>query len=90
VTDVIGDDGVSRGASSPYRASAKRIEFDVVRLPVLTGPGRGLGAGPNGFAIESAIVASAAAIANAIRDATGHRTTRLPLTAQDLLRRHPT
>jgi isoquinoline 1-oxidoreductase subunit beta len=55
VTDVIGDDGVARGASSPYRASAKRIEFDLVRLPVLTGPWRGLGAGPNGFAIESAI-----------------------------------
>ncbi len=53
LTDVIGDDGVARGALLPYRAAAQRIEFDLVRLPVLTGPWRGLGAGPNGFAIES-------------------------------------
>lgn len=55
LTDVIGDDGVARGALLPYRAAAQRIEFDLVRLPVLTGPWRGLGAGPNGFAIESTI-----------------------------------
>ncbi len=54
-TDLIGDDGVARGAQLPYRAQAKRVEFDLVRLPVLTGPWRGLGAGPNGLAIESAI-----------------------------------
>jgi isoquinoline 1-oxidoreductase subunit beta len=55
ITDVIGDDGVARGAALPYRAGARRTEFDLVRLPVFTGPWRGLGAGPNGFAIESAI-----------------------------------
>lgn len=55
ITDLIGDDGVARGAALPYRASARRIGFDLVRLPVLTGPWRGLGAGPNVFAIESAI-----------------------------------
>lgn len=54
-TDFLGDDGVARGARLPYRASRRRIEFDVVRLPVLTGPWRGLGAGPNVLAIESAI-----------------------------------
>ena len=55
ITDLIGDDGVARGASLPYRAAARRTEFDLVRLPVFTGPWRGLGAGPNVFAIESAI-----------------------------------
>ncbi|MBL8385133.1 MAG: xanthine dehydrogenase family protein molybdopterin-binding subunit [Burkholderiales bacterium] len=55
VTDLIGDDGVARGAALPYRAAAQRTEFDLVRLPVLTGPWRGLGAGPNALAIESAI-----------------------------------
>ncbi|RVU43961.1 xanthine dehydrogenase family protein molybdopterin-binding subunit [Rubrivivax rivuli] len=55
ITDVIGDDGVARGARLPYRARARRTEFDVVRLPVFTGPWRGLGAGPNALAIESAI-----------------------------------
>ncbi len=55
LTDVIGDDGVARGASLPYRAQARRTGFDLVRLPVHTGPWRGLGAGPNAFVIESAI-----------------------------------
>lgn len=55
ITDFIGDDGVARGARLPYRAGARRTEFDLVRLPVFTGPWRGLGAGPNVFAIESAI-----------------------------------
>jgi isoquinoline 1-oxidoreductase subunit beta len=55
LTQVIGDDGVARGAALPYRAAAARTEFDLVRLPVFTGPWRGLGAGPNVFAIESAI-----------------------------------
>ena len=54
-TDFIGDDGVARGSVLPYRAKARRTEFDLVRLPVLTGPWRGLGAGPNVLAIECAI-----------------------------------
>lgn len=54
-TDLIGDDGVARGATLPYSVPAQRTEFDLVRLPVHTGPWRGLGAGPNGFAIECAI-----------------------------------
>ena len=55
LTNIIGDDGVARGASLPYRAAAVRTEFDLVRLPVFTGPWRGLGAGPNVYAIESAM-----------------------------------
>ncbi|MDO9094894.1 MAG: molybdopterin-dependent oxidoreductase [Rubrivivax sp.] len=52
---LIGDDGVARGAKLPYRALRRRAGFDLQRLPVFTGPWRGLGAGPNGLAIESAI-----------------------------------
>lgn len=55
LTDFIGDDGVARGAALPYRAQAWRTGFDLVRLPVHTGPWRGLGTGPNGFVIESVI-----------------------------------
>jgi isoquinoline 1-oxidoreductase beta subunit len=55
ITDVIGDDGVARGAALPYQTQAARTGFDLVRLPVHTGPWRGLGAGPNVFAIESAM-----------------------------------
>ena len=55
LTHLIGDDGVARGAALPYRAAARRTEFDLARLPVHTGPWRGLGAGPNAFAIESVI-----------------------------------
>lgn len=54
-TDFIGDDGVARGARPPYRIAQQRVEFDLVRLPVLTGPWRGLGAGPNNLVVESAI-----------------------------------
>lgn len=54
-TDVIGDDGVARGAVLPYRTQARRTGFDLVRLSVHTGPWRGLGAGPNAFVIESAM-----------------------------------
>jgi isoquinoline 1-oxidoreductase beta subunit len=40
---------------------AQRIEYDLVRLPLYTGPWRGLGAGPNSFAMESAMDACARA-----------------------------
>jgi isoquinoline 1-oxidoreductase beta subunit len=55
VTSFVKDPGVARGALPPYAASRMRVEFSDLRLPVDTGPWRGLGAGPNGFAIESAI-----------------------------------
>ncbi|MCV0438154.1 MAG: molybdopterin-dependent oxidoreductase [Hydrogenophaga sp.] len=55
ITDFVGDAGVARGAQLPYRCDRKRAEFALRRLPVFTGPWRGLGAGPNGLAMESAI-----------------------------------
>ncbi|MEM7406531.1 MAG: molybdopterin cofactor-binding domain-containing protein [Pseudomonadota bacterium] len=55
VAYVTGDKGVARGALPPYRLGARRIEYQLERLPLLTGPWRGLGAGPNGIAIESAL-----------------------------------
>ncbi|EYC51223.1 Isoquinoline 1-oxidoreductase [Hylemonella gracilis str. Niagara R] len=55
VTTFIGDRGVARGAALPYRAHARETRFDLVRLPVLSGPWRGLGAGPNHFVTESVV-----------------------------------
>lgn len=55
LTSFVKDPGVARGAIPPYASRQMRVEFSDIRLPVDTGPWRGLGAGPNGFAIESAI-----------------------------------
>lgn len=55
LTGFVADPGVARGAVPPYRMARQRIEFSDIRLPIDTGPWRGLGAGPNGFAIESAL-----------------------------------
>jgi CO/xanthine dehydrogenase Mo-binding subunit len=52
---VAGDGGVARGMAAPYVLGRARAGYDAVRLPVHTGPWRGLGAGPNALAIESAI-----------------------------------
>lgn len=57
--DFLGDQGVARGARLHYAVPRQRIEFDALRLPVHGGPWRGLGAGPNGLAIESAVDACA-------------------------------
>jgi isoquinoline 1-oxidoreductase beta subunit len=54
-TDFVGDGGVARGAMLPYTAERRRTEFDLVRLPVFSGPWRGLGAGPNTLVIESVV-----------------------------------
>ncbi len=55
LTDFVSDKGVARGALPSYRMARQRIEHDQVRLPVLTGPWRGLGAGPNATVIECMI-----------------------------------
>lgn len=54
-TSFVGDPGVLRGAVSPYAAARVRLEFEDVRLPVHTGPWRGLGAAANVWAIETAV-----------------------------------
>ncbi len=55
-TDLVaGDGGVARGMAAPYALGRARATYDAVRLPVHTGPWRGLGAGPNALAIESAM-----------------------------------
>lgn len=55
LADVVGDGGVARGSELGYAVPAQRVEFEAVRLPVHSGPWRGLGAGPNRLAVESAI-----------------------------------
>lgn len=60
-TNFIADPGSARGAIPPYAAEAMRVEFDDVRLPVMTGPWRGLGAAPNQWASETAMEALARA-----------------------------
>jgi isoquinoline 1-oxidoreductase beta subunit len=59
VAGFFGDNGVARGAQLPYTVPRKNVAYAAERLPVFTGPWRGLGAGPNGFAIESMIDACA-------------------------------
>lgn len=59
---LIGDGGVARGMSAPYIIPRARAAYDLVRLPVHTGPWRGLGAGPNGLVIESAMDEAALAV----------------------------
>ena len=55
-TDLVaGDGGVARGMAAPYLLDRARAAYDAIRLPVHTGPWRGLGGGPNALAIESAI-----------------------------------
>jgi isoquinoline 1-oxidoreductase beta subunit len=58
-TSFVGDPGVLRDAIPPYAIQNARVEFEDVRLPVHTGPWRGLGAAPNCWAIETAIDALA-------------------------------
>ena len=55
LADLAGDSGVARGAQLPYEVPRQRIEFTATRLPVHNGPWRGLGAGPNTLAVESAM-----------------------------------
>lgn len=55
VAELAGDGGVARGSVLPYRCERQRVEYDLTRLDLLTGPWRGLGAAPNLLAMESAI-----------------------------------
>lgn len=60
-TSFVADPGVARGSIPPYAADVTRVEFEDVRLPVKTGPWRGLGAAANHWAVETAIDALARA-----------------------------
>lgn len=52
---IIGDDGAARGQLPVYGFERQQLDLQLTRLPVLTGPWRGLGAGPNVLAIEVAM-----------------------------------
>jgi isoquinoline 1-oxidoreductase beta subunit len=58
-TNLFGDAGTARGLLPPYGFERRRTDYKVTRLPVYTGPWRGLGAGPNVLAIEMAMDAVA-------------------------------
>lgn len=60
-TSFVPDPGVARGAVPPYHADASHVAFEDVRIPVKTGPWRGLGAAANHWAMETAIDALARA-----------------------------
>jgi len=60
-TSFVADPGVARGSVPPYAAQATQVGFEDVRLPVKTGPWRGLGAAANHWAVETAIDALARA-----------------------------
>jgi isoquinoline 1-oxidoreductase beta subunit len=59
ITDLVGDDGTARGQHAPYAYVRARRSLTLTRLPIATGPWRGLGAGPNVLAIEAAMDAAA-------------------------------
>lgn len=55
-TDIfVGDPGVARGSALPYAAPNVSVSYGLDRLPLFAGPWRGLGAGPNLLALESAM-----------------------------------
>lgn len=60
-TDFVGDAGTSRGQHAPYAFARQRRSMQLTRVPLATGPWRGLGAGPNVLAIEAAMDAAARA-----------------------------
>jgi isoquinoline 1-oxidoreductase subunit beta len=59
ITHILGDDGAARGQQPVYTFVRQQLDLQLTRLPVLTGPWRGLGAGPNVLAIEMAMDAAA-------------------------------
>lgn len=55
VGNRIADPGTKRGMELPYTLENHRIDFADERVPMPTGPWRGLGAAPNTFAVECAM-----------------------------------
>lgn len=58
---VLADEGTARGSTPHYRVAHRKIRYSDIRTRVPVGAWRGLGAGPNTFAIESMIDELAAA-----------------------------
>jgi isoquinoline 1-oxidoreductase subunit beta len=80
LTNIIGDDGAARGQTPIYGFTRQQLKMHLTRLPVFTGPWRGLGAGPNVLAIEIAMDQAAAA---AQTDPVEFRLKHLAVAAQD-------
>lgn len=55
IANRIADPGTKRGMAAPYTFNNQRVEFADERVPMPTGPWRGLGAAPNTFAVECAM-----------------------------------
>lgn len=55
LANQIPDPGTRRGMQAPYRFEHRSSDYADERVPMPTGPWRGLGAAPNTFAIECAI-----------------------------------
>lgn len=55
IADLLPDPGTQRGMTIPYAISNHQLDFADERLPMPTGPWRGLGAAPNTFAVECAM-----------------------------------
>ena len=55
LANMVPDSGTSRGMELPYSITPLKTDFAIERLPMPTGPWRGLGAAPNTFAVESAM-----------------------------------
>jgi len=53
VDKLVADDGTARGGLSQYNVINRRTRYADIRTPVPIAAWRGLGAGPNAFAIES-------------------------------------
>jgi len=53
IDQIKADEGTARGSVSPYHMKNQRIRYSDIRTFVPVGAWRGLGAAPNGFAIES-------------------------------------
>jgi CO/xanthine dehydrogenase Mo-binding subunit len=53
--NIPADPGTVRGLETPYNFPNHEVVFGDVRLPMPTGPWRGLGAAPNTYAVECAI-----------------------------------
>jgi len=52
IDSVKADEGTARGCVSPYQIMNQRIRYSDIRTSIPAGAWRGLGAAPNGFAIE--------------------------------------